>query len=580
MTAQGNLIVLEGPDGVGKSTLAEGLTKALQVGGVAARCLAFPGNEPGTLGHLVYRLHHDAPGMLGRDVSPAALQTLHVAAHVDAIERQILPALQRGESIVLDRYWWSTWVYGHVAGVPEDVLTAMLDLERAAWGDVRPAVAFLITAERPLRAGEDPERSGVLAQTYATLAGRERASYPVERVANDRSVEEVVERLKTDLARLGVGLEGSSDHPFDPVLHEMAPHGTGQMALGIEEAARRPALRGRRESHAFAPAIPTPVFDTYWRFAVERQAVFFRRLEGAPPPWSDDPILQRHRFTNAYRASDRVSQYLIRHVQYAGELGAEDLFFRTIVFKLFNRIETWEMLEREVGGIHADDFTPERYERVLQRAMQGGQRIYSAAYIMPAAPGTTGRAKHAGHLRLLARMLGDELPRRLAEAHSLRQAFELIRAYPMMGDFLAFQYVIDLNYSPLLDFSEMEFVVPGPGARSGLRKCFRDLGGLSEADMIRLVTERQAEEFARRDLAFRDLWGRPLQLIDCQNLFCEVDKYARVAHPDVSDRTGRTRIKQVLRPAGRIERPWYPPKWGINQRIQGHQETAHAPDRG
>ena len=28
---------------------------------------------------------------------------------------------------------------------------------------------------------------------------------------------------------------------------------------------------------------------------------------------------------------------------------------------------------------------------------------------------------------------------------------------------------------------------------------------------------------------FRDLWGRPLQLIGCQNLFCEVDKYARVA---------------------------------------------------
>ena len=63
-----------------------------------------------------------------------------------------------------------------------------------------------------------------------------------------------------------------------------------------------------------APALPTVAYDTYWRFAAERQAIFFRRFAGAPAPWTDDPILQRYKFTNAYRASDRVSQYLIREV--------------------------------------------------------------------------------------------------------------------------------------------------------------------------------------------------------------------------------------------------------------------------
>jgi hypothetical protein len=62
------------------------------------------------------------------------------------------------------------------------------------------------------------------------------------------------------------------------------------------------------------PLKPTVVFETYWRFAAERQAIFFRRLEGRPAPWTDDPILQQHKFTNAYRASDRVSQYLILFV--------------------------------------------------------------------------------------------------------------------------------------------------------------------------------------------------------------------------------------------------------------------------
>ena len=86
-----------------------------------------------------------------------------------------------------------------------------------------------------------------------------------------------------------------------------------------------------------------------------------------------------------------------------------------------------------------------------------------------------------------------------------------------------------------------------PPTKSG--RCFSETGGLSDADLIRLVTEAQETEFARRGLQFEGLWGRPLQLIDCQNLFCEVDKYARVAHPEFTPPNGRTRIKQNYRPS-------------------------------
>jgi len=114
----------------------------------------------------------------------------------------------------------------------------------------------------------------------------------------------------------------------------------------------------------------------------------------------------------------------------------------------------------------------------------------------------------------------------------------------------------------------MEFVVPGPGARDGIRKCFRSLGGLAEADVIRLVAERQQLEFERLGLAFKSLWGRDLQLVDCQNVFCEVDKYARLAHPDILGLSGRTRIKQTYSPTLDPISYWYPPKWGLNERIE------------
>mgnify|MGYP005647369217 CR=1 FL=1 len=125
----------------------------------------------------------------------------------------------------------------------------------------------------------------------------------------------------------------------------------------------------------------------------------------------------------------------------------------------------------------------------------------------------------------------------------------------------------DSNYSELTNFSEMDFVVPGPGAKDGICKCFKSLGGLNEVEIIRLMADRQEEEFNNIGLDFKTLWGRPLQLIDCQNLFCEVDKYARIAHPEVEGVTKRKQIKQKFRPNNEPVHYWYPPKWKINDKI-------------
>jgi hypothetical protein len=307
---------------------------------------------------------------------------------------------------------------------------------------------------------------------------------------------------------------------------------------------------------------PSPVFDTYWRFAAKRQELFMRRVTGAPRPWTDDPIIAEHRFTNAYRAADRVSQYLIRHALYEGDQQEEEIFFRALLFKFFNRIETWEKLVEKLGLPTWRGFDFERTARVMDSMLARGETIYSAAYIMPS-PDFGSPRKHRNHLRLLEHMMRDGAPRRIAGAKSLQQVFEILKGYPSLGGFLAFQFTIDLNYSRLIDFSEMDFVVAGPGARDGIRKCFADTAGLSDAEVIRAVAERADEEFGRLGLAFKDLWGRPLQLIDCQNLFCEVDKYSRVAHPEAKGESGRTRIKQKF--TARLDPlpQWYPPKWKL-----------------
>ena len=318
------------------------------------------------------------------------------------------------------------------------------------------------------------------------------------------------------------------------------------------------------------PRIPTEVYDSYWRFAAERQSIFFRRFSGGSQPWTDDPVLGTYKFTNAYRASDRVSQYLIRRVIYRPDLPSTDaeVCFRILLFKMFNKIDTWELFEAAFGAVTYEEYRFESYDKVLTTAMQAGRRIYSAAYIMPPGEKTFGHsAKHQNNLLLLESIMQDDFPTRLVDSPTMRHGFELLRSYPGLGDFLAYQFITDINYSELTDFSEGEFVMPGPGALDGIHKCFADLGGLEEAEVIRLAAEAQESEFRRLGLEFETLWGRRLQLIDCQNLFCEISKYARVAHPHIGGTAGRTRIKQKYKAGGPPIDYWYPPKWGINERI-------------
>jgi len=311
----------------------------------------------------------------------------------------------------------------------------------------------------------------------------------------------------------------------------------------------------------------TPVFYAYWRFAAERQRIFFRRLKGASGLLTDDPVLRCFKFTNAYRASDRVSQYLIRNVIYRTDLPSDprDIFFRTILFKFFNKIETWKFLEDSVGPITWEDYSFARYDRLLSRRMSEGTRIYSAAYIMPSGGSVFGhKLKHQNHLRMLEQLVRERFYEKLADCDTMAAAFALLRSVPFLGPFLAYQYVTDLNYGTLTHFSEDEFVVAGPGALDGLHKCFVGAEAVASSDIIRYMYDHQEKHFGELGIEFSSLWGRPLQLIDCQNLFCEISKYARVAFPDFAGVAGRTRIKQKFQSKGALPEPWYPPKWKID----------------
>jgi thymidylate kinase len=139
----------------------------------------------------VYKIHHKPEDCGLSSLTPASLQTLHIAAHIDAIESTIIPALQGGSDIVLDRFWWSTWAYGVAANVSPKILNSLIEAERHAWGVWTPAHMFYLHRETELAQKMNEETPRILT-AYTDLIEQEKHHYPVHVVKNKGSLEEVL----------------------------------------------------------------------------------------------------------------------------------------------------------------------------------------------------------------------------------------------------------------------------------------------------------------------------------------------------------------------------------------------------
>lgn len=309
------------------------------------------------------------------------------------------------------------------------------------------------------------------------------------------------------------------------------------------------------------------VYDLYWYFAYERQNIFWKKLKGQKAPWTKDPILQTYKFCNSYRVNDRVSQYLLKHVIYNGKpYAAEDMIFRIVLFKLFNKETTWEYLAEQIGDITLQTFDRKTYSKVLETARTNGVKLYNDAYISCATKAFGYERKHDNHLALLDKMFKqDKLAIKILQCKTMKEAFQLLKEYPLIGDFMAYQLVTDINYSDVVDWKEDEFTVAGPGSLRGIKKCFISRGKMSNEDIIQYMYEHQEEEFKRLGLSFKRIGNRPLQLIDCQNIFCELDKYCRQAIPDL--KSNRIKIKKKYIAKQQPIEYMYPPKWNISLKL-------------
>ena len=304
------------------------------------------------------------------------------------------------------------------------------------------------------------------------------------------------------------------------------------------------------------------IYDLFWYFVSERQHIFERRLAGQSPPWTDDPIMREHKLTNVFRASDRVSQYMIKKVCYGGA-NNEDLVFQIVMFRLFSRIETWESLQEILGHYPLiSDLADGSLEDSLNSIKDHGEKLYTGAFILCATDAYGRSVKHLNHIELMKEMfVKGDFYESIISARNLEAVYDKLHSYPLLGDFMSYQIAIDLNYSVLINFSENDFVKAGPGACRGIRKCFVDCADMNPEQIIMWLVERQDYEFDRLNLKFNGLFGRKIHAIDMQNCLCEIDKYCRKAAPELA--SNRTRIKAKYKRNETTIDYFFPPKWRL-----------------
>ena len=296
----------------------------------------------------------------------------------------------------------------------------------------------------------------------------------------------------------------------------------------------------------------------FFAYARERHSVYLRRASGQPPPWTDDPVIAGHRFTNVYRELDRTTIWCRQHVRERYD-GTPEVLPAVVLFRWFNRIETGEAMFSKAPGL-LSNCSP------FDHWVKGGPdavnvlRTAILKHIGPSGPYTNpayivkspnGMDKLTGVLWCVEKFRTAVIDgktwalaaREMAEGKwNLERSWNWLREHDHQGDFTAYEVISDLRHTHLLRGANdiNTWANAGPGAIRGLnrvqgrdvRQSLRKADSLAEMQAL-LEESRKIHNWPVRD----PRWPR-WEMREVEHTLCEADKHQRVT-------LGQGRAKQV-----------------------------------
>jgi hypothetical protein len=270
----------------------------------------------------------------------------------------------------------------------------------------------------------------------------------------------------------------------------------------------------------------------------ERETIRHRRAEGAPPPWSADPIFQKYSFCNVRREDDRTTRWIAANWR-EPHADDQDLWFAMVVGRFVNRPDTLAELGFPVP------WEPEHFLKVMSTRKARGEICFGAAYNIGNAGQKTAKPEHLV-TKVFAPLCGPLTRKRLRpkDDDTLHTFYGRLKAMPGFDSFMAGQIVADMKYVAPLKHSPdwFTFAVPGPGSRRGLN---RVLGRAVEASWRDEDTWRAAFRQLRDQMMpeLERIGLGDLHAQDLQNCLCEFDKMER-------GRRGDGKLKRRFVPRG------------------------------
>ena len=270
--------------------------------------------------------------------------------------------------------------------------------------------------------------------------------------------------------------------------------------------------------------------DLYFYWIHERETIRLNKeVERNPQPWTDDPILQKFKFCQVFREEDRTTRWFKRHIRNPWRDDPEVLM-ATVIFRWFNFIETGRTLIRH--NLHIEWDRKKAIEEITKQ-----DKWVTGAYIVK----TPNRMdKVTGVAECISHMWSDreKLVERILTTKSLEKSWEILRDYPYMGPFMAYEVITDLRHTYLLQDAEdiLTWANAGPGAMRGLnRLAGRDL------DFCRRTHPwndemRNLWEISRERLNPNLIDLNRFEMREIEGGLCEFDKYSRILNEE-----GRTR---------------------------------------
>lgn len=293
---------------------------------------------------------------------------------------------------------------------------------------------------------------------------------------------------------------------------------------------------------------PTPEtvcsIESLLYFVRERENIRIRRWLYNDGPWTEDPILQKYKFTNIHRSDDRVSKWIINNVLDPNE-GRKDIWFILLIARLINWPPTLQQLIRaNILFAPAQDFDPVEFSKAVEGLP--GKR-YSGAYMLYPTKLENGGVKSlavARHIIEPTLLRYDEITHSIFDTSREASVERFVNTLSQcfgVSTFMAGQVAADMTYSngPLCDANDIYTYAPmGPGSQRGLNYLL-DRAAFASWD-------QQAFNSALIDVymvIYTELNIPTLTLHDVQNCMCEYSKYCRTT---LSEGVPKTTYKPEL----------------------------------